>query len=300
MGLPRKLRPVLIPALVLIAGASLLAWLLLADPPAPPSLEKNASADARPKAASPSPSRNTIAAQTVATKEAAESPPPLPSDIRNVSPAGISPPEVTGKLTRVKPSQRLLDLINPPVEPVPDGEFKLQRPKVIDAGTLGTEDLLVRIAHISPLKPDETCVSRVGGTWPCGARARTALRGLIRMFTIVCQKTEDLGPRQIAATCMRRKTDIGEWLVRYGWADPAENAPQNYLELAAEAKKNKRGKWQAEWLKDLPEPVTDLSLPDLPSGLPDDLPDDGSNILVSPQEAPSPALDLPETMPPNG
>ncbi|WP_417676280.1 thermonuclease family protein [Roseibium sp.] len=300
MGLLRKLRPVLIPAIVLIAGASLLAWLLLADPPEPPTLRKSASGETEPQTASPSDTRNTIAAQSAVTKEAAESPPPLPSDIRNVSPAGISPPEVTGKLTRVKPSQRLLDLINPPVEPVPDGEFKLQRPKVIDAGTLGTEDLLVRIAHISPLKPDETCVSRVGGTWPCGTRARTALRGLIRMFTIVCHKTQDLGPRQIAATCIRRKTDIGEWLVRYGWADPAEDAPETYLELAAEAKKNKRGKWQAEWLKDLPEPVADLSLPGLPTGLPDELPDDGNNILVSPQDGPLPSLDLRETLPPNG
>jgi endonuclease YncB( thermonuclease family) len=282
LGLLKKFRPVLIPASVLIAGASLLAWLFLADPPAPPPLQKSASADTGSQAASPSSARNTIAPQTKATIEATESPPPLPSDIRDVSPAGISPPEVTGKLTRVKPSQRLLDLINPPVEPVPDGEFELRRPKVIDAGTLGTDGLLVRIAHINTLKPDETCVSRVGGTWPCGARARTALRGLVRMFTIVCQKTSDLGPRQIAATCVRRKTDIGEWLVRYGWADPAENAPGNYLELAAEAKKNKRGKWQSEWLKDLPEPVTDLSAPELSSSL-----DNGENtILFSPPEDP--------------
>ncbi|WP_346908856.1 hypothetical protein [uncultured Roseibium sp.] len=300
MGLPKKLRPVLTPVLVLGAGASLLAWLLLADPPAPPPLQKSASANARPQAASPSPSRDTVAPQTTPTNQATESPPPLPSDIRDVSPAGISPPEVTGTLTRVKPSQRLLDLINPPAEPVPDGEFELRRPKVIDAGTLGIDGLLVHIAHIKALEPDETCVSRVGGTWPCGARARTALRGLIRMFTIVCQKTTDLGPRQIAATCIRRKTDIGEWLVRYGWADPAEDAPETYLELAAEAKKNKRGKWQAEWLKDLPEPVTDLSLPELSSGLPDALPDDGNNILVSPQDSPLPALDLRETLPPNG
>ncbi|WP_346899380.1 thermonuclease family protein [uncultured Roseibium sp.] len=300
MGLLRKLRPVLIPAIVLIAGASLLAWLLLADPPAPLPLQKSASVETGSQTASPSDTRNTIEPQTTATDEAIESPPPLPNEIRDVSPAGISPPEVTGKLTRVKPSQRLLDLINPPVEPVPDGEFELRRPKVIDAGSLGTDGLLVRIAHINALKPDETCVSRVGGTWPCGARARTALRGLIRMFTIVCQKTEDLGPRQIAATCILRKTDIGEWLVRYGWADPEENAPERYLELAAEAKKRKRGKWQSEWLKDLPEPVTDLSLPDLPSGLPGELPDDGNNILVSPRDIPLPALDLRETVPPNG
>lgn len=282
MGLLKKFRPILIPVIVMGAGASLLAWLLLADPPPPPPLQKSAAADATPQAASPAPARNTTAPQTPVTNETAESPPPLPSDIRDVSPAGISPPQVTGKLTRVKPSQRLLDLINPPAEPVPDGEFELRRPKVIDAGTLGIDGLLVHIAHIKALEPDETCVSRVGGTWPCGARARTALRGLVRMFTIVCEKTGDRGPRQVAATCNLRRTDIGEWLVRYGWADPAENAPERYLELAEEAKKRKRGKWQSEWLKDLPEPVPDLTPPELSSDL-----DDGENtILYSPPEEP--------------
>ncbi|MBD1547078.1 thermonuclease family protein [Roseibium aggregatum] len=300
MGLLKQLRPVLIPAIVLIAGASLLAWLLLAEPPAPPSAQKVASADTGHEASSPPPTRKTAAPQADSQSETTGSHIPLPSEIRDVSPEGISPPDVTGRLTRIRPSQRLLDLINPPVEPVPDGEFELRRPQVIDAGTLGTEDLVVRIAHVNALKADETCVSRVGGTWPCGARARTALRGLVRMFTVVCQKTEDLGPRQIAATCTRRKIDIGEWLVRYGWAAPAATAPEPYAALAQEAKKHKRGKWQAEWLKDLPEPAADLSLPDLPSGLPGDLPDDGSNILVSPQDPPSTGPGLRETLPPNG
>lgn len=300
MGLPKKLRPVLIPALVLIGSATLLAWLLLTDPPAPSSIQKVASADTGHDAPSSPTARNKAALQTPATSETTGSHIPLPSEIRDVSPEGISPPEVRGKLTRIKPSQRLLDLINPPVEPVPDGEFELRRPQVIDAGTLGTDGLLVRIAHISALKTDETCVSRVGGTWPCGARARTALRGLVRMFTVVCQKTQDLGPRQIAATCTRRKINIGEWLVRYGWADPADKAPEQYAALAKEAKKHKRGKWQAEWLKELPEAATDVSLPELSPGLPEEIPGDGNNILVTPQFPPLPDSGLRETLPPNG
>lgn len=282
MGPLKKLRPVLVPAIVLTGGATLLAWLLLAEPPPPPAPQEAAPAGTGREAPVSPPVRNSVKPQTNAKGETTRSLPPLPSEIRDVSPEGITPPEVTGMLTRIEPSQRYLDLINPPVEPVPDGEFELRRPQVIDAGTLGIDGLVVRIAHVNALKTDDTCVSRVGGTWPCGARARTALRGLVRMFTVVCQKTGDLGPRQIAATCTRRTTDIGEWLIRYGWADPGGTAPDHYLDLAEEAKQRKLGKWQSEWLKELPAPAASLSVPDPSSG-----PNGGeSNILFTPPEEP--------------
>lgn len=268
------LRPLLIPGLLIVAGAALAVWLVIADPPAEPQEEAREPSD-----------RNALRldspVQPAASGIKAPGPAPLPSEIRDVSPDGITPPNVSGTLTRVAPSEEYMNLINPPVEPLPDGPFELRRPQVLDAGTLKTEDLTVRIAHIEALAANETCQSRLGGTWPCGARARTSLRGLVRMFTISCEKTTELDTDQVAAVCTRRKINIGEWLVRQGWADPAEGAPEQYLTLADQARKAKRGKWQAEWLKELPETSFDLSEeatdPDTPIPAED-------NILVIPPD----------------
>lgn len=268
------LRPLLIPGLLIVAGAALVVWLLVADPPGEP----------RKEAGEPA-GRNALrldtAGQETVPQTPAPDPAPLPSEIRDVSPDGITPPNVSGTLTRVAPSEEYMNLINPPVEPLPDGPFELRRPQVLDAGTLKTEDLTVRIAHVDALAANETCQSRLGGTWPCGARARTSLRGLVRMFTITCEKTTELDTDQVAAVCTRRKINIGEWLVRQGWADPAEGAPDQYLALADEARKAKKGKWQAEWLKELPETGLDLTEeptdPDAPIPAED-------NILVIPPD----------------
>jgi len=52
---------------------------------------------------------------------------------------------------------------------------------------------------------------------------------------------------------MRGKFDLSKRLVRYGWADAAEEAPAELRELAEKARQKKIGKWQSEWLSKLPE-----------------------------------------------
>eukprot|EP00903_Cladosiphon_okamuranus_P001165 g1163.t1 len=248
-------RPFLVPVLVLTASGGLLAWLLLADPPEAP---QETAAVARPSETTPAASANTDLPSTSPGEQALVTAPapaaaaPLPDDIRNVSPDGVSAPRVDGSLKRIEPSKRYLELKDPPIEPIPDGPLELVRVQVLDGGRLKSDRLLVKLAHIAPLDLEETCVSRLGGNWPCGARARTFLRGLIRQFKVTCEKIEDTGPQQILATCNRGSFDLSKRLVRYGWADPAEDAPEEFFELAAAAKEKKVGKWQSEWLAELP------------------------------------------------
>ncbi|MHA7774009.1 thermonuclease family protein [Roseibium sp. M-1] len=269
-----KLRPFLMPLVVLTAAGGLLGWLLLAEPPQLPEQEPEDQASTN--------SETTIAAAPVAPVTAAkqEAPPgpgpaspmgtaPLPDEIRDVSPDGVSAPKVSGNLKRIEPSKRYLELKDPPVEPVPDGPLELVRVQVLDGGHLKSDRLTITLAHIVPLKPEETCVSRLGGSWPCGARARTFLRGLIRQLKVTCEKIEETGPQQILATCSRGNFDLSTRLVRYGWADPAPDAPDDLLALAEKAKEKKLGKWQSEWLNELPvsswenEPTTLPGLEDL-------------------------------------
>ena len=247
-----KLRPLLVPALLLTASGGLVAWLLLSDPPkvdetsdaerAAGSGELRLS-DAQQPAADALPPTSTQ--QDVATAA------PLPGNIRNVSPEGVTAPRVSGNLKRIEPSKRYLELKNPPVEPIPDGPLELRRIQVLNSGHLKSGQLTVTLAHIQPLKREETCVSRLGGTWPCGARAQTFLQGLIRQFKVTCEKIEELGPQEVLASCKRGKIDLASRLVRYGWADVAPGAPEELVNLALAAKEKKIGKWQSEWLAEL-------------------------------------------------
>jgi endonuclease YncB( thermonuclease family) len=254
-----QFRPFVIPFLLLGLSGGLVAWLFIAEPPKVPAPETRADKPVGHAASSGQPSQGRT-----------EPPPvPLPYQIRNVSPDGVTPPKITGTLTRIEPSQPYLDLKNPPVAPVPEGPFELQRPRVLSAGILKTDDLTVHIAHVDALAADQTCVSRLGGTWPCGARARTSLRGLVRLYTISCEKIAEIGPREISAVCFRRKTDLGAWLLRYGWADATAGAPDNYRKLAQNARQKKKGMWQSEWLE---EPVnTAPEKTNLPTGNLEDL-----------------------------
>ncbi|WP_269583359.1 thermonuclease family protein [Roseibium sp. Sym1] len=239
------------PAFLLTVSGGLAGWLLLAEPPGPSQEQAARTGDAGGvPAAGTSPSPSVDTGQTVAQQTVTA---PLPDDIRDVSPEGVSAPRVDGSLKRIEPSKRYLELKDPPVEPIPDGPIELVRVQVLDGGHIKSDRLTVTLAHIKPLKLDETCLSRLGGSWPCGARARTFLRGLVRQFKVTCEKIEETGPQQILATCSRGKFDLSKRLVRYGWADPGDDAGTELIELAEQARKKKIGKWQSEWLSDLPK-----------------------------------------------
>jgi endonuclease YncB( thermonuclease family) len=246
-----NIRPFLMPAFLLTVSGGLAAWLLLAEPPDPLQEQAARMGDAGgAPAAGPSPLPSVDTGQTVAQQTVTA---PLPDDIRDVSPEGVSAPRVDGSLKRIEPSKRYLELKDPPVEPIPDGPIELVRVQVLDGGHIKSDRLTVTLAHIKPLKLDETCLSRLGGSWPCGARARTFLRGLVRQFKVTCEKIEETGPQQILATCTRGKFDLSKRLVRYGWADPGDDAGSELIELAEQARNKKIGKWQSEWLSELPK-----------------------------------------------
>ncbi len=248
-----KLRPLFVPAILLTGSGGLLAWLLLSDPPE--ILEGQSAGTLQDETKKAGSTRVDAPSPEIPAKvqERLTSAAPLPDNIRDVSPEGVTAPKVSGSLKRVEPSKRYLELKDPPIEPIPDGPIELTRVQVLDSGRIQSNRLVVTLAHIQPLKIDETCVSRLGGSWPCGARARTFLRGLIRQFKITCEKIEEIGPQQIIGSCRRGNIDLSARLVRYGWADPTPDAPSHIVELAQKARDRKVGKWQAEWLTDLPK-----------------------------------------------
>ncbi|WP_420411722.1 thermonuclease family protein [Roseibium sp.] len=247
-----KIRPLLIPLAVVGAFGGTVAWLVFTDPPPPPDTSGRVDA---PQAAESKVEARSSEQSEPATAQAgtATSAVPPPDEIRDVSPDGVSAPEVTGNLTRIEPSERFLELMNPPVEPVPEGPLNLVHVEVLDGGHLKSGPLTVKLAHIDPLPLDATCKTEMGASWPCGTRARTFLRGLVRRFKVTCSKEEDLSPQKITAECLRGKIDLGKQLIRFGWAKPLDTAPEGLKELAEEAKAEEIGQWQTDWYSDLPE-----------------------------------------------
>lgn len=187
---------------------------------------------------------------------------PHPSTIRNVAPDDIlPPPPVSGPLKRVEP--RLPEL---PRREIPT-EITFHQPMVIDAGSFRTKKLTIRLAGITAPRLEETCPSRLGGSWPCGVRARTALRALVRRHAITCDNMEETAGGLVRANCRRRDTDLATWMVEQGWARPDEGAPQTMTQAFEAARAARKGLWQLDWRTDLPPagsaPAPGAAMPDI-------------------------------------
>ena len=74
--------------------------------------------------------------------------------------------------------------------PAPRETKRYFKVKVLDAGTLEagppTEAVVIRLEGIDTYEADETCKTKSGKTWPCGAKARAALTLFIRSRAVTC------------------------------------------------------------------------------------------------------------------
>jgi endonuclease YncB( thermonuclease family) len=179
------------------------------------------------------------AAPEVPAAPADEQPPPpefVPRARRDVTPPGVTPgPPVSGPLVRIAPPPKP-QAEKPPPRPKIE---RLFRPVVDSAGSLTTAAGSIRLAEIDAPAPDATC-GEGDAAWPCGRMARAELMRFIRGRAIECQVPpgEDSLPEIVR--CSVGGADIGEWLVRQGWARPAGDA---YADGAREAEEARRGLW---------------------------------------------------------
>lgn len=114
----------------------------------------------------------------------------------------------------------------------------LPRPVVVDGGSFRVGSGTVRLTGIEP--PTERCGAAL---WPCGARARTALRALVRSRSITCTVPGDFQAKEetLESACSLGSTDIGNWLVAHGWARAKAGGP--YVEAEEKARGSGAGLW---------------------------------------------------------
>ncbi|WP_427025943.1 hypothetical protein ACP4J4_08550 [Aureimonas ureilytica] len=238
--------------------ALLLAWMFLLPPAALGPVERE-TAEARPVAtpavtASPAPA----SAPVVETEEAAAAP------VRTIGPVAV---EIDGALQRLpavasgaaeppiaeRPAQvaqaEAMEAAPAPAEtvaasPTPDAPQvrRLPAPIALDTGTIRSGEETIQIAGIAPIAPETRCADGPR-SWPCGVRARTEFRAWLRGRTLTCDPADAATPDAPTA-CRLGEEDVGDWLVRNGWANAEPGS--RYEREAQAARQAGRGVWQFE------------------------------------------------------
>mgnify|MGYP001243342854 CR=1 FL=1 len=104
---------------------------------------------------------------------------------------------------------------------------------MVAAGTIAAGDHVMALKGVIPTPVERICRAANGQDWPCGARARTALRGYLRGRAVVCEVTEG-GALEVETDCTVSGRDIARWLVTRGWVEVPDGSP--YAELSDEAR----------------------------------------------------------------
>ncbi len=102
-----------------------------------------------------------------------------------------------------------------------------------------------RLQDIDAPELHQNCKDSAGRDWSCGRRARDELRRLLNQGSVSCRiVTRDRFGR-IIATCSVSGRDIGEMMIRNGWATAYKGRgfSSRYVSAENEARAAKRGMW---------------------------------------------------------
>lgn len=123
------------------------------------------------------------------------------------------------------------------------------RATAIDGDTLRIGDARIRLLGLDAVELEQMCSDAAGADWPCGREARSFLASLVAGETTTCAADGRDRYRRILARCDVQRLDLGEQLVRAGWAV----ADLEYGLALAEARLKGHGIWSgrfddpAEW-----------------------------------------------------
>lgn len=192
-----------------------------------------------PSVAPPSPSGPVPTAAPVAKPVApgngsadANSAKPPEAHARAVGDDEIALPDVKPEtLVREAPRDPLSQL-SQALPPPPPEITVFYRPVATASATFDSMGYTLAIAGTQSVSPDETCTSN-GVNWPCGMRARTAVRLWLRGRAMTC-KPPPKDKKQAVVSCALGKQDVGDWLVSNGWARAAAGGPYAEAQHKAE------------------------------------------------------------------
>lgn len=145
----------------------------------------------------------------------------------------VAIPEIEPEtLVRVEPREPLSPFGRPLPPPHVDNS-RIYRPVADAAGRILGQGLLVDLSGVEIVEPETICTDPDGFEWPCGMRARTAFRGLLRGRAVICDVPPDYDGAEITTVCTLGKLDLGGWIVANGWGRAASGGPYEEQEQAA-------------------------------------------------------------------
>lgn len=116
---------------------------------------------------------------------------------------------------------------------------------VIDGDTIEIHSERIRLHAIDSPEGRQRC-TRGGVEWRCGTEAARALDAFIAGATVYCSARDTDRYGRMVATCRAHKTDLGEWMVRSGWALAYRQYGEDYVGAEQEARSARAGVWSGE------------------------------------------------------
>lgn len=115
--------------------------------------------------------------------------------------------------------------------------------RVIDADTLEIGNRRIRLLGVDAPDRGQICRDATEEGWPCGAQARLVLADFLGTGTVSCRIASwDRYDRDLGH-CALEGADLGDWLVRHGWAIPHEDGESAYEAARRAAEARRKGLW---------------------------------------------------------
>ncbi len=119
-----------------------------------------------------------------------------------------------------------------------------QADEALGGDKLEIEGQVVRLFGIDAFEPGQTCLDARGEPWRCGTAAEAALAELIQNHGVACTVVEERSPEEYIARCqVRDQIDIGRYMIMAGLALAHPNAPDEYKDAEAAARRARAGAW---------------------------------------------------------
>jgi endonuclease YncB( thermonuclease family) len=119
-------------------------------------------------------------------------------------------------------------------------------PSFIDGDSFEIGSVGVRLFGVDAPEGRQSC-TRDGRDWGCGDAAARELRRLVGSREVDCVQRDEDGYGRIVAVCRVGSTDLGEAIVRAGFATAYRRYSNDYVDEEREARSAKRGIWAGEF-----------------------------------------------------
>lgn len=115
------------------------------------------------------------------------------------------------------------------------------RASVVDGDTIEIHSERIRISGIDAPESDQICYGPSGRSWRCGQRAALMLADYLGTGPVSCTTEGQDWYGRWLAKCTAHGRDLGEWLVRNGWAVPYFDHTNAYAEAQRAARASRLG-----------------------------------------------------------